>query len=101
MRRLTTDIGAAVLMVTHNLGVVREFAEYVYVMYAGTIVEHGPVDELLELPRHPYTAALLAAGTTLGWPQPAAADCRHCAEFSLAAAWLPLPATLPACAPCL
>ena len=48
-------------MVTHNLGVVREFAEYVYVMYAGTIVEHGPVDELLKSPRHPYTAALLAA----------------------------------------
>jgi peptide/nickel transport system ATP-binding protein len=61
MRRLTTDIGAAVLMVTHNLGVVREFAEHVYVMYAGTIVEHGPVDELLGSPRHPYTAALLAA----------------------------------------
>ena len=60
MRRLTTISCGRVLMVTDNLGVVREFVD-VYVMYAGTIVEHGPVDKLLESPRHPYTTALLAA----------------------------------------
>jgi peptide/nickel transport system ATP-binding protein len=61
MRRLTADSGAAVLLVTHNLGVVREFAERVYVMYAGTVVEEAPVAALFRAPRHPYTKALLAA----------------------------------------
>jgi peptide/nickel transport system ATP-binding protein len=73
MRRLTTDIGAAVLIVTHNLGVVREFAQRVYVMYAGTIVEHASVEALFESPRHPYTVALLAAVPRLdgrGLPRP-------------------------------
>jgi peptide/nickel transport system ATP-binding protein len=75
MRRLTTDIGAAVLIVTHNLGVVRAFAQRVYVMYAGTIVEHAPVEVLFDAPRHPYTAALLAAVPRLdgrGLPRPIA-----------------------------
>ncbi|MEO1223315.1 MAG: ABC transporter ATP-binding protein [Pseudomonadota bacterium] len=49
----------ALLMITHNLGVVREMADYVYVMYAGTIVEHGPTDSLFERPSHPYTQALI------------------------------------------
>lgn len=61
MRRLTADLGAAVLLVTHNLGVVREFAERVYVMYAGTVVEEASVAELFRAPRHPYTKALLEA----------------------------------------
>ena len=61
MRRLTEDAGTAVLLVTHNLGVVREFAERVYVMYAGTIVEQAPAAALFAAPRHPYTRALLAA----------------------------------------
>jgi peptide/nickel transport system ATP-binding protein len=61
MRRLTADSGAAVLLITHNLGVVRAFAERVYVMYAGAIVEEAPVEELFRAPRHPYTQALLAA----------------------------------------
>jgi peptide/nickel transport system ATP-binding protein len=49
----------ALLMITHNLGVVREAADYVYVMYAGTVVEHGPTAELFANPRHPYTRALI------------------------------------------
>jgi peptide/nickel transport system ATP-binding protein len=61
MRRLTTESGAAVMLITHNLGVVREFAERVYVMYAGAIVEEAPVRELFASPKHPYTQALLAA----------------------------------------
>ncbi len=61
MRRLTEASGTAVLMITHNLGVVREFAQRVAVMYAGTIVEEAPCDALFATPRHPYTRALLTA----------------------------------------
>lgn len=49
----------ALLMVTHDLGVVSETCEYVYVMYAGQIVESGPVGEVFHDPRHPYTKGLL------------------------------------------
>lgn len=59
MRHLTEKSGSSVILVTHNLGVVREFADRVYVMYAGTIVEHGPVKSVFQTPRHPYTRALL------------------------------------------
>lgn len=61
MRETTEKNGAAMLLVTHNLGVVRSFAERVYVMYAGCIIEEAPVEELFENPRHPYTRALFAA----------------------------------------
>ncbi|MBI3513077.1 MAG: ABC transporter ATP-binding protein [Proteobacteria bacterium] len=61
MRDLTDAAGAAVLLITHNLGVVRNFAQRVYVMYAGAIVEAAPVAELFRAPRHPYTQALFAA----------------------------------------
>jgi peptide/nickel transport system ATP-binding protein len=57
----------AVLLITHDLGVVAGFAEAMAVMYAGRIVETGSVDDVLTRPRHPYTRALLAA-------QPSAAD---------------------------
>jgi peptide/nickel transport system ATP-binding protein len=61
MHTMTTESGAAVLLITHNLGVVRRFAERVYVMYAGTIVEAAPTEALFAAPRHPYTRALLDA----------------------------------------
>ncbi|MBI3708254.1 MAG: ABC transporter ATP-binding protein [Proteobacteria bacterium] len=61
MHNLTDASGAAVLLITHNLGVVRNFAQRVYVMYAGSIVEEAPVAELFAAPRHPYTQALFAA----------------------------------------
>jgi peptide/nickel transport system ATP-binding protein len=59
MRDLTERSGTAVLLITHNLGVVREFAHRVYVMYAGSIVEEADVASLFAAPRHPYTKALL------------------------------------------
>ena len=49
----------ALLMITHDLGVVRQMADRVYVMYCGKIVEQGTVDEILTHPRHPYTKALI------------------------------------------
>ena len=61
MDKLTNKVNAAVLLVTHNLGVVREFAERVYVIYKGTIVEEGPVKDIFNNPKHPYTIALLEA----------------------------------------
>ena len=73
MHELTQDAGAAVLLITHNLGVVREFAQRVYVMYAGTIVEEADVETLFRNPVHPYTRALLEAVPKLtgaGLPRP-------------------------------
>jgi len=61
MNELTNEIQSAVLLVTHNLGVVREFAERVYVIYKGTIVEEGLIDDIFNNPQHPYTIALLEA----------------------------------------
>jgi peptide/nickel transport system ATP-binding protein len=61
MRTLTEENGAAVLLISHNLGVVRKFAQRVYVMYAGSIVEEADVASLFAAPKHPYTAALFAA----------------------------------------
>jgi oligopeptide/dipeptide ABC transporter ATP-binding protein len=59
LRDLVDDRGLALLMITHNLGVVRESADTVYVMYAGSVVERAPTAELFARPRHPYTRALI------------------------------------------
>ncbi|MGI9415412.1 MAG: ABC transporter ATP-binding protein [Hyphomicrobiales bacterium] len=59
--RLKQDMGMAILMITHDLGVVAEFCERVMVMYAGRIVEQADVAELFETPRHPYTRGLMDA----------------------------------------
>jgi peptide/nickel transport system ATP-binding protein len=61
MNELANEIQSAMLLVTHNLGVVREFAERVYVIYRGTIVEEGLIDDIFNNPQHPYTIALLEA----------------------------------------
>lgn len=57
---LQRDMGAALLLITHDLGVVAAMADEVLVMYAGRIVERADVDTLFHSPRHPYTKALLA-----------------------------------------
>lgn len=59
--RLQEELGMAILLITHNLGLVADVASWVYVMYAGRIVESGPVGEMLTRPVHPYTLGLLAA----------------------------------------
>jgi peptide/nickel transport system ATP-binding protein len=59
--RLGSTLGLSILIVTHDLGVVSEIAHTVSVMYAGRIVESGPIPQVLKSPRHPYTALLLQA----------------------------------------
>ncbi|WMT87313.1 ABC transporter ATP-binding protein [Pelagibacterium sp. 26DY04] len=59
IRRLQSEIGMSVLFITHNLGVVAEIADRVAVMYAGQVVEEGPVRTIFSAPRHPYTVGLL------------------------------------------
>ncbi|WP_454857709.1 ABC transporter ATP-binding protein [Rhizobium binxianense] len=64
--KLQRERGMGMLFVTHNLGVVAEIAHRVAVMYAGRIVEEGPVGEVFRNPRHPYTMGLLASMPRLG-----------------------------------
>ena len=61
LARLQQEMGMAILLVTHNLGVVAHFARNVAVMYAGKLVEQAPVDRIFSAPAHPYTRALLRA----------------------------------------
>ncbi len=59
MRRLQRESGTSILMITHNLGVVAELCDYVYVMYAGKVVEAQEVKALFKNPMHPYTQGLI------------------------------------------
>jgi oligopeptide/dipeptide ABC transporter ATP-binding protein len=61
LRRLRAELGMAVLLITHDLGVVSDFADRVAVMYAARIVEAGPAAALFASPAHPYTEGLLAS----------------------------------------
>ncbi len=61
LRRLQQETGMALVLISHDLGVVAEMCRRVCVMYAGRIVEEAPSDELFAHPRHPYTCGLLAA----------------------------------------
>jgi len=66
MRDLKSKVGAAIMLITHDLGVVAEMAERVVVMYAGRKVEEAPVEELFARPLHPYTRGLLGSMPRLG-----------------------------------
>ncbi len=59
MRQLQREDGMAIMLITHDLGVIAEMATDVVVMYLGRVVEQAPVDEIFHAPRHPYTQALL------------------------------------------
>jgi oligopeptide/dipeptide ABC transporter ATP-binding protein len=61
LSRLQRDMGLGILVITHNLNVVRHVADRMAIMYLGRIVEQGRVEDVFSRPRHPYTAALLSA----------------------------------------
>ena len=73
---LTREQGTALLLITHDLGVVSDVADDVVVLYAGEVLETGPVGDVLDRPAHPYTRGLLASlptRVTAGrprWPSP-------------------------------
>jgi oligopeptide/dipeptide ABC transporter ATP-binding protein len=66
MRNLKSKMETAIILITHDLGVVAEMCDRVNVMYAGRIVEEAPVEELFARPKHPYTAALIGSTPVLG-----------------------------------
>ncbi len=66
LRSLQEKVGMAIMLITHDLGVVAEMAHEVIVMYAGTVVERAPVKELFASPKHPYTQGLLNSIPVLG-----------------------------------
>lgn len=59
--RVQQELGTALVLITHDFGVVAQIADWIVVMYAGKIVEQGPAEALLRDPRHPYTAGLIAS----------------------------------------
>jgi len=59
INNLKSQVGTSVVMITHDLGVIAEAAQFVAVMYAGKVVEYGPVGDIFSLPLHPYTVGLL------------------------------------------
>jgi oligopeptide transport system ATP-binding protein len=67
-QRIKSEFGTAILLITHNLGIVAGIADHVAVMYAGKVVEHASTGELFANPRHPYTLALLNAVPRPGDP---------------------------------
>lgn len=74
MTDLAAERGMALLLITHNLGIVAAYMQRLYVMYAGRVVEGGPTEAVLRDPRHPYTKGLLAAVPSLRADRPTLRD---------------------------
>ncbi|MDI1312013.1 ABC transporter ATP-binding protein, partial [Prosthecobacter sp.] len=70
LAQLRRDLDMSIILITHNLGIIRSVVDRVAVMFRGEIVETGPVDEVLRNPQHPYTKALLACVPRMGPKQP-------------------------------
>jgi peptide/nickel transport system ATP-binding protein len=66
LRNLKDRINSSIMLITHDLGVIAEMADYVVVMYAGRVVEKGTVEEIFEHPSHPYTIGLMASKPVVG-----------------------------------
>ncbi len=81
MRQLKDKTGTAIILITHDLGVVAEMAERVVVMYAGRTVEEATVGDLFARPRHPYTKALLGSMPRLAAAKPAEGDRKRLSEI--------------------
>ena len=89
MQSLQARFGMALLLITHDLGVVRKMADRVCVMNKGEIVEEGATDGVFDAPQHPYTQRLLASEPK-GNPAPAPADARTVVEASEIKVWFPI-----------
>ena len=74
MKSLTTELGVALIVLTHNLGVVARYADRVNIMYAGKVIERGEAREIYSNPRHPYTVGLLRSVPRLDLPRRAKLD---------------------------
>ncbi len=74
MKALTTEFGVALIIITHNLGVVARYADRVNIMYAGKVIERGSAAEIYANPRHPYTVGLLRSVPRLDLPRRAKLD---------------------------
>jgi peptide/nickel transport system ATP-binding protein len=94
LRRLAREHGTAVMLITHDMGVIAETADRVAVMYAGRIVEVGPVREVIHAPRHPYTSGLMGSIPKIG---PGAGK-RHARLVQIEGAMPRLNAIPPGCA---
>jgi oligopeptide/dipeptide ABC transporter ATP-binding protein len=70
LKDIQRETGVALIFVTHNLGIVAKMCDKVAVMYAGKIVEHSPVRDLFNAPKHPYTRALLGSTPKIGSKEP-------------------------------
>src|SRR5690606_11578351 len=66
LRKLQQDTGMAIMLITHDLGVVAENADVVNVMYAGKVIESATVEDLFDKPQHPYTEGLFRSMPKLG-----------------------------------
>lgn len=66
LRQLKDKINSSIMLITHDLGVIAEMADYVVVMYAGRVVEKGTAEEIFEHPSHPYTIGLMASKPVVG-----------------------------------
>ena len=66
LRNLKDRINSSIMLITHDLGVIAEMADYVVVMYAGRVVEKGTVEEIFAHPSHPYTIGLMASKPVVG-----------------------------------
>ena len=74
MKSLTTELGVALIVITHNLGVVARYADRVNIMYAWNVIERGEAHEIYSNPRHPYTVGLLRSVPRLDLPRRAKLD---------------------------
>ena len=66
LNEIQRDFGAAIILITHDMGAISEMADRVAVMYAGRVIEQGRADDVLDLPQHPYTRGLISCIPALG-----------------------------------
>ncbi len=69
IKKMQQELGLALVLITHDLGIIAHMADFVYVMYLGTVVEKGPVVQIFDSPKHPYTRDLIRSIPKLNTPE--------------------------------